>query len=149
MDKINCNFEAGTLEFRDKAGPKWDVSSWLLSQNALQTALPPSFLLGAEWLWLEVYICGQVYSEHLEVTVSQGTERLEFESHLPLSQCTPGHLALHVNTGFSLLLWSPSLQDEKVLPCASWSLYPSCSESRHLFSTAQQLLRIAQLCRNF
>jgi hypothetical protein len=75
VDKINCNFEAGTLEFRDKAGPKWDESSWLPSQNALQAVLPPSFLLEVEWLWLEVYICGQVYSENLEVTVSQGTER--------------------------------------------------------------------------
>lgn len=63
------------MEFRDKAGPKWGKISWLLSQNALQAAPPPSFLLGAEWLWLEVYICGQVYSKHLEVTVSRGTER--------------------------------------------------------------------------
>lgn len=70
MDKINCNFEAGTLEFREEAGPKWDVSSWLFSQNALQTILPPSFLHEAELLWLEVYIYGQVYSEHLEITVS-------------------------------------------------------------------------------
>lgn len=70
MDKINCNSEAGTLESRDKAGPKRDMSNWLLSQNALQAILPPSFLLGAL-----VRMFGQAYSEYLEVTVSRGTER--------------------------------------------------------------------------
>lgn len=58
------------MESRDKAGLKRDMSTWLLSQNALQAILPPSFLLGAL-----VRMFGQVYSEHLEVTVSRGTER--------------------------------------------------------------------------
>lgn len=70
MDKMNHNSKAGTLESRDKAGLKRDMSTWLLSQNALQAILPPSFLLGAL-----VRMFGQAYSEHLEVTVSRGTER--------------------------------------------------------------------------
>lgn len=53
VNKINYNFEAGTLEFWDKAAPpqkKWYMSSWLLSQNALQAILHPSILLKAELL---------------------------------------------------------------------------------------------------
>lgn len=70
------------MEFRDEAGPKWDMSGWLLSQNALQAILPSQLsprgriaLARSLHLWLSVFRAPRSHSvlRHREVMSSNHT----------------------------------------------------------------------------